>query len=101
MEQHEVLEGWQWKRLGEVAPIDTAQALSKENPDDLYNYVALENIEPGRGRLVDYAPVRGASIASNKFRFGLEHVLPEFRSRSALTSHERAGSRGWDRSGRS
>jgi len=74
-EQYELPEGWQWAELAQVAEIGSEQVLPKRQPDMLFNYVALENVEQGTGRLIDFAPTRGADIASNKYRFAPEHVL--------------------------
>lgn len=75
MERGELPEGWNWYSLGDVAPIDTEPVLPKKYPAQLFNYIALENIESGTGKLIDFAPTLGAAIASNKSRFGTAHVL--------------------------
>ncbi len=74
-EWDELPEGWRWAELAQVAEIGAAQVLPKRQPDTLFNYVALENIEQGTGRLIDFTPTRGAEIASNKYNFTPEHVL--------------------------
>lgn len=74
-EWDELPEGWRWAELAQVAEIGSEQVLPKRQPDMLFNYVALENVEQGTGRLIDFAPTRGADIASNKYRFAPEHVL--------------------------
>lgn len=74
-ERDELPEGWEWHILGEVAPIDTSPILPKNYPDQLFNYIALENIESGTGRLIDHSPTLGAVIGSNKTRFTTAHVL--------------------------
>ncbi len=71
----ELPEGWRWAKLAEVAQIGSGQVLPKHEPAKLFNYVALENVEQGTGRLIDFAPTRGADIASNKYKFTPEHVL--------------------------
>ncbi len=74
-ERGELPEGWEWHTLGEVAPIDTSPVLPKNYPDQLFNYIALENIESGTGRLIGFALTLGAAIGSNKSRFSTAHVL--------------------------
>jgi type I restriction enzyme S subunit len=74
-ELDELPEGWRWAKLVQVAEIGSEQLLPKHQPDTLFNYVALENIEPVTGRLIDFAPTPGREIASNKYKFTSEHVL--------------------------
>jgi type I restriction enzyme S subunit len=66
---------WCRKPIGEVAPIDATPILPTETPQKKFFYIALENIESGTGRLVGSMQAKGDSIKSNKFQFGLEHVL--------------------------
>ncbi|MHB8519154.1 MAG: restriction endonuclease subunit S [Limisphaerales bacterium] len=66
---------WCRKPIGEVAPIDTTAVLPTGTPRKNFFYVALENIESGTGRLVGATQAKGENIKSNKFQFGLEHVL--------------------------
>jgi hypothetical protein len=66
---------WCRKPISEVAPIDATPILPTETPLKKFFYVALENIESGTGRLVGSTQAQGDSIKSNKFQFGLEHVL--------------------------
>jgi type I restriction enzyme S subunit len=66
---------WRWAGLAEVAEIGSEQVLPNREPDRLFNYVALENVESGTGRLIDFTQTRGADIGSNKFRFTPEHIL--------------------------
>jgi len=75
MEQYDLPEGWMWKELGEIVEIGAEQVLPWHEPYQLFNYVALENIEQGTGKLVGFLPTPGAEIKSNKFRFTPEHVL--------------------------
>jgi len=71
----ELPEGWEWYPLSEIAPINTEPILPKNYPDQLFNYIALENIESGTGKLINFAPALGAAIGSNKSRFSTAHVL--------------------------
>lgn len=68
-------ETWQWVSLFEIATIGSRQVMPFEAPNHLFNYLALENIESGTGRIIDFLPTLGKQIKSNKFVFGQEHVL--------------------------
>ncbi len=68
-------ERWHRVPLVQKVEIDTKQVLPSESPEIQFNYVGLENIVSGTGRLVDIQPVQGASILSGKFRFDSSHVL--------------------------
>ncbi len=74
-EQYELPEEWRWAELAEVVEIGSDQVLPKRQPNKLFNYVALENVESTTGRLIDFAPTPGANIASNKYSFTPQHVL--------------------------
>ncbi len=74
-ELYELPDGWRWAALAEVAEIGSSQVIPGREPSTLFNYIALENIEPGTGRLIDFSPTPGAAIASNKYRFTREHIL--------------------------
>lgn len=66
-----------WKRspLSGIIDIDTKQVLPTRSPHVLFNYIALENIESGTGRLINLQPIYGSSILSGKFQFNTSHVL--------------------------
>lgn len=68
-------EGWVWAELAQVAEIGSKQVLPKREPSQLFNYVALENVEQGTGRLIGFAPTKGVDIKSNKYTFTPNHVL--------------------------
>jgi type I restriction enzyme S subunit len=75
MEQYELPDGWVWAELQEIVEFGSEQVLPFEWPERLFNYLALENIEPGTARIIDFSPVLGSEIKSNKYRFTTEHVL--------------------------
>lgn len=72
---YELPEGWSWSNMASASSIGSKQVIPRQHPNATYNYVALENIEQGSGRLIDFAPTRGSEIGSNKYTFGPEHVL--------------------------
>jgi len=75
MELCELPAGWKWTELARVAKIRAEQILPSKHPSQFFNYLALENIEQGSGKVVSFAPTRGNSIKSNKFKFTNRHVL--------------------------
>ena len=74
-EPYALPEGWVWTTLGETADVGSEQILPSRFPQQSFNYLALENIEHGTGRIAGFSPAKGAEIKSNKFRFTREHVL--------------------------
>ena len=68
-------EGWAWADIASASSIGSRQIIPYEHSDQTFKYVALENIEQGSGRLVDFEPTLGSEIGSNKYTFGTEHVL--------------------------
>ncbi len=75
MEQYELPDGWVWTELHEIVEFGSEQVLPFEWPEHLFNYLALENIEPGTAKIINFSPVRGSEIKSNKYRFTTEHIL--------------------------
>lgn len=75
MEQqlYELPEGWCWKPLSTVADMSRKSILPESGED--YNYIGLEHIEGGTGRLVDFEPTKGNEIASTKTIFSRNMVL--------------------------
>lgn len=61
--------------LGDLVKISSVQVRPQEHREDIYNYIALENIESGTGRLINFAPVKGKFIESNKFAFEKGDIL--------------------------
>jgi type I restriction enzyme S subunit len=72
---YDLPEGWRWSDIAGTSSIGSKQVFPKDLPAANYNYVALENIEQGSGRLVDFTTTEGSEIGSNKYTFGPEHVL--------------------------
>jgi len=66
---------WTWVSLSDVATIGSRQVIPYDLPDQLFNYLALENIESGTGRIINFSQSFGKEIKSNKFIFGREDVL--------------------------
>ena len=75
MERFDLPEGWEWHELHEVATIDSRQVNPSGDPDATFNYIGMENIQPGTNQLIEFQPSQGASIQSNKNRFDQRHVL--------------------------
>ncbi|TKJ40657.1 hypothetical protein CEE37_06755 [candidate division LCP-89 bacterium B3_LCP] len=75
MERIDLPEGWEWRELERVAPIDLDTVKPQNNPDELFNYIALENLESETGRLLSFKQTPGRLIKSNKFKFDNRHVL--------------------------
>jgi hypothetical protein len=65
--RYELPEGYRWTTLADVAEIGAKQILPKLQPDHAFNYIALENVEQGTGRLTDFEPTLGKHIGSNKY----------------------------------
>jgi type I restriction enzyme S subunit len=72
---YELPDGWTWKNLADVVEIGSEQVIPQKTPRKDFNYVALENVEQGTGRLIDFKPTRGEEIKSNKYAFTPKHVL--------------------------
>ena len=75
MERYELPDGWEWHDLAEVVEIGSEQVNPSRYPDYEFNYLALENIDQGSGKVLDFSPTLGKNIKSNKFRFNNKHVL--------------------------
>ncbi len=87
MERYPLPSDWVWTTLGQKVEIGSEQILPSSWPDREFNYLALENIEPGTARITSFAPTRGSEIRSTKFKFTEKHVLygklrPYLRRRS-------------------
>ena len=75
MEWDNLPSGWTVAHLGDVAPVSGENVEPSDEPDRDFHYVGLENIESNTGRLVNFAPTKGAKIKSTKRRFTQQHVL--------------------------
>lgn len=75
MERFELPEGWEWRKLHEVATVDSRQVNPSDMPYTLFNYIGLENIESGTDELANFHPTPGSTIRSNKNFFDPRHVL--------------------------
>lgn len=75
MERYELPDDWKWRELAQVVEIGSEQVNPSRFPNELFNYLALENIEQGSGEVIDFAPTPGKDIKSNKFKFTNKHVL--------------------------
>lgn len=75
MERYDLPDGWEWRELAQVVEIGSEQVNPFRFPDDLFNYLALENIEQGSGKVIGFTPTPGKKIKSNKFKFTSKHVL--------------------------
>ncbi len=74
-ELYELPDGWMWKNLADAVEIGSEQVIPRKTPRKDFNYVALENVEQGTGRLIDFKPTRGEEIKSIKYAFTPKHVL--------------------------
>jgi type I restriction enzyme S subunit len=74
-EQYELPAGWTWARLSDVVSVGSSQVLPKRTPEQRFNYLALEHIEAGTGRIINFNPTLGRDIGSNKFTFKAGDVL--------------------------
>jgi type I restriction enzyme, S subunit len=72
---YELPEGWAWTRLGDVVSVGSSQVLPKRDPEQRFNYLALEHVESGTGRIINFSPMLGRDIRSNKFTFKAGDVL--------------------------
>lgn len=61
--------GWQRLALGDVVTIGGGQVDPSAAPALSFNYISLENIEAGTGRIVGFAPTVGREIGSIKTSF--------------------------------
>ena len=66
-------EGWEWKKLLDVANVSNKSITIHDNKK--YNYIGLENIEQDSGNLIDFSPTYGNEIKSNKVIFSKDMVL--------------------------
>jgi hypothetical protein len=57
-------EGWVWMTLGDVVEQRAEQILPSQFPDHPFNYLALENIEQGTGRIINFEPIPAESRRS-------------------------------------
>ncbi len=65
--------GWEWKKLSSLAELSrkSIQPLKGRS----YNYIGLEHIESGTGKLIDFSATDGGNILSTKIEFSKEMVL--------------------------
>ncbi|MBF0890404.1 hypothetical protein HKD28_03050 [Gluconobacter sp. LMG 1744] len=61
--------GWKCVALRELVTLAGAQVKPWLQPDEAFNYIGLEDIEAGTGRLLDILPTFGREIASTKSQF--------------------------------
>jgi type I restriction enzyme S subunit len=70
---YELPEGWKWKDLVSVTEMSRRSIQPKNGRE--YNYIGLEHIEGGTGRLLDFSATQGNSISSSKTEFSKGMVL--------------------------
>jgi type I restriction enzyme S subunit len=70
---YDLPEGWEWKRLKDVASSIRNTVEPLEN--NIYHYVGLENIQSNTGVLIDFMPTDGKDISSTKVAFKKDSVL--------------------------
>lgn len=68
-------EGWTRTSLRELMTFAGSAVEPRRTPDQDFNYVSLEDIEAGTGRLFDPGPTPGREIASAKTRFQTGDLL--------------------------
>lgn len=64
--------GWKTVEIGQVASIDAQNIMPSNN--QIYNYVGLENIDSGTGKIAGDIVTSGREIASSKYIFNSEHL---------------------------
>lgn len=67
--------GWRRLPLGDVVTIGGGQVDPGATPTLSFNYLSLENIEAGTGRIVGFAPTTGREIGSVKTSFKKGELL--------------------------
>lgn len=73
--ENKLPEGWEWKKLGEIAVVEKNVILPEDVKGTYQKYIGLENIEKDTGRLTDFSETLGDLIKSNKYRFTTENIL--------------------------
>jgi len=73
--ENKLPEGWEWKKLGEIAVVEKKVVLPEEIKGTYQKYIGLENIEKDTGRLTNFSETLGDEIKSNKYRFTVENIL--------------------------
>lgn len=63
------------KKISDVIDISKEKIEPTDFPKTLFNYIGLENIESGTGKLVDYSLTWGKDISSKKSKFTREDIL--------------------------
>ena len=66
---------WHCLALGDLVTIVGRQVDPSEEPTREFNYVSLDHIEAGTGRIVDFGPTQGREISSNKISFQRGDIL--------------------------
>jgi len=72
-ELYELPEGWEWKKLVNVATIANKTVTIIDKKD--YHCIGLEHIESNTGKLIDFTLSNGEDIKSNKVVFEKGMVL--------------------------
>ncbi|AKB75019.1 Type I restriction-modification system, specificity subunit S [Methanosarcina lacustris Z-7289] len=73
--ENKLPEGWEWKKLGEIAIVEKKVILPEDIKGTYQKYIGLENIEKDTGRLTSFSETLGDEIKSNKYRFTVENIL--------------------------
>lgn len=66
---------WAVSQLGELVEINSVQVDPSATPKTSFNYVAMENVEKGTGKLINFSPTLGEKIGSSKNAFKVGDVL--------------------------
>ncbi|HEV2120614.1 MAG TPA: restriction endonuclease subunit S [Candidatus Bathyarchaeia archaeon] len=67
--------GWARAELGDVVTPVRQQVTPAEQPNTYFNYLSIENVASGSGRLVNFRPTIGRDIRSAKYRFTPKDLL--------------------------
>jgi len=67
--------GWRWVRLGEVALREVVAIRASETPDHLFNYVGLEQVNPGQWEEPQENWLQGSEVKSSCLEFQPGYVL--------------------------
>jgi type I restriction enzyme S subunit len=68
-------QGWAKAKLRDVCDVVKKQVDPSQYPEQTFNYLSIENIEPNTGRLTKFSPTLGRNIRSTKLAFAPGDIL--------------------------
>jgi len=75
LKQFPIPNDWKWTTIGKIMNTYRNNVEPKDSPEELFNYLSIENIESNTGNLVKFSPTEGKKIQSAKLRFSTSDVL--------------------------